>query len=513
MTTIHAMINCDVPGPVINPHIYGHFAEHLGHCIYGGVYVGEDSSIPNVRGIRTDVVEALREIQVPNLRWPGGCFADEYHWRDGIGPKEDRPRLVNTHWGNVEENNHFGSHEFLDLCDQLGTAPYICGNVGSGTVREMSEWIEYLTRDGSSPMVDLRKANGREQPWRIPFWGIGNEGWGCGGQMRAEYYADLVRQYATYCRDHGDNLLYKIACGPSEDDYHWTETLMKTVGDLGCGCHPRAHFDAISLHYYTRLSRTDRGSATDFDADAFYATMISAGRIETLLTRHSTVMDCYDPERRIGLVVDEWGTWWDVEPDTNPGFLFQQNTMRDALVTSLHFDAFHRHADRLRMANLAQLINVLQAVLLTDGETLIKTPTYHVFEMNRGHQGATALSVHHLDPIPTREGSGSELELVSMSASTAGDSLLLSISNLDLDQPTRLCVELRGRLVSGAEGRVLTSSSVSDHNTAEQPGLVAPEPCPVQLTEHGLELDLPPCSFVTVKVGLAPTADGTQLAK
>ena len=443
--TVRTVIDLDLPGPVISPHLYGHFAEHLGHCIYGGVCVGEDSPIPNVRGIRTDVVEALRAIDIPNLSWPGGCFADEYHWRDGVGPQAERPRLVNTHWGNVEENNHFGSTSSSICAINSGPTPYICGNVGSGTVREMSEWIEYLTRDGSSPMVDLRKANGRERAVADPVLGRRQRELGLRRQDAAEYYADLFRRYATYCRDHGDNELYKIACGPNVDDYHWTETLMKTVGDLGCGCHPRAHFDAISLHYYTRLSRTDRGSATEFDADDHYATMASAWRIETLLARHSTVMDCYDPERRIGLVLDEWGTWWDVEPDTNPGFLFQQNTMRDALVASLHFDAFHRHADRLRMANLAQLINVLQSVLITEGPNLIKTPTYHVFEMNRGHQDATALSVHHLEPLPTRPEAGSALDLASMSASIADDSALLFSSNLDLDQPTRSALELRGR--------------------------------------------------------------------
>ncbi|MDA8437778.1 MAG: alpha-N-arabinofuranosidase, partial [Propionibacterium sp.] len=228
MTT--AVINLDLPGAQISRHLYGHFSEHLGRCIYGGIWVGEDSAIPNVRGIRSDVVEALRELNIPNLRWPGGCFADEYHWRDGVGPRDQRPSMVNTHWGNVVEDNSFGTHEFMDLCEQLGAEPYICGNVGSGSVREMADWVEYLTRGGSAPMSELRRANGRDEPWRVPFWGIGNESWGCGGNMRPEHYVDLARQYSTFCREHDGNELYKIACGANVDDYHWTEVLMKTLG-------------------------------------------------------------------------------------------------------------------------------------------------------------------------------------------------------------------------------------------------------------------------------------------
>ncbi len=253
MSATRAVIDLDLPGSRISRHLYGHFAEHLGRCIYGGFWVGEDSPIPNVRGIRTDVVEALRALQIPNLRWPGGCFADEYHWRDGVGPREERPTMVNTHWGDVVEDNSFGTHEFMDLCELLGADPYISGNVGSGTVREMREWVDYLTGVGASPMTNLRRANGREEPWRVPFWGIGNESWGCGGNMRAEAYADLARQYATYCRDHGDNKLYRVATGANSDDYAWTETLMRTIG--GCGNGSPAGDLAALLHDRRRLGR------------------------------------------------------------------------------------------------------------------------------------------------------------------------------------------------------------------------------------------------------------------
>lgn len=501
-----AVINLDVTGPTISRHLYGHFAEHLGHCIYGGIFVGEDSDIPNVRGIRTDIVEALRELNIPNLRWPGGCFADEYHWRDGVGPRDQRPTVVNTHWGNVVEDNSFGTHEFMDLVEQLGAEPYICGNVGSGTVREMADWVEYLTRSGAAPMSELRRSNGRDDPWRVKFWGIGNESWGCGGNMRAEYYADLARQYSTYCREHDGNQLYRIAGGANVDDYHWTETLMKTLGDLGCGCNPHHFFDAISLHYYTYPGDWEpKHPATEFDADTYYDTMRAAWRIDELLTRHGNVMDVYDPNRRIGLVLDEWGTWFAVEPGTNPGFLHQQNTMRDALVAAVHFDSFHRHADRLVMANIAQTVNVLQAVLLTDGGRLVRTPTYHVFEMNKGHHDAAALVVAWVGPaVPDREVGSNRVPLVSASASTKDDRALVSLSNLDLYDTHTVRLDLRGRGVTGITGRILTAGAIADHNTADRPAAVAPTGFPVPDPADGvLTVDLPPHSFITLSLTLA----------
>ncbi len=504
--SLTAVINLDVAGPQISRHVYGHFAEHLGHCIYGGIFVGEDSDIPNVRGIRTDVVEALRALDIPNLRWPGGCFADEYHWRDGVGPREDRPTVVNTHWGNVVEDNSFGTHEFMDLVDQLGTEPYICGNVGSGTVHEMADWVEYLTRSGEAPMSSLRRANGRDEPWKVKFWGIGNESWGCGGNMRPEYYADLARQYSTYCREHDGNKLYKIAGGANIDDYHWTETLMKTLGDLGCGCNPRHFFDAISLHYYTFPGEWEpKHPAIDSDADTYYDTMRSAWRIDELLTRHGNVMDVYDPAKRIGLVLDEWGTWFSVESGTNPGFLYQQNTMRDALVASVHFDSFHRHADRLVMANIAQTVNVLQAVLLTDGDQLVKTPTYHVFEMNKGHQDADSLDVAWIkEPVPTREVNKVTVPMVSASASTKDGSALVSLSNLDLEESRTVRLDLRGRGVTAVAGRILSATDIADHNTGATPEAVAPAAFETGAVDGGiLTVELPAHSFVTLSLTLA----------
>lgn len=497
-----AVINVDVHGPKISRHIYGHFAEHLGNCIYGGFFVGEDSPIPNVRGMRTDVVEALKAIDIPNLRWPGGCFADEYHWRDGVGPREQRPTVVNTHWGNVVEDNSFGTHEFMDLCEQLGAEPYICGNVGSGTVREMADWVEYLTRSGDAPMSRLRRENGREEPWRVPFWGIGNESWGCGGNMRAEYYADLARQYSTYCREHDGNKFYKIAGGANVDDYHWTETLMKTLGDLGCGCNPRHFFDAISLHNYTLYpSWEEKGRATEFSTDDYWGTMAAALRTDQLLTRHGNIMDVYDPSKRVGLVLDEWGTWWQCEPGTNPGFLYQQNTLRDALVASVHFDSFHRHADRLVMANIAQTVNVLQAMLLTDGEVLVKTPTYHVFEMNKGHQDADSLAVSFVgDPVATRQVGRQQVPVVSASASVKDGRVLVSLTNLDLDEAATLRLDLRGATLGAGRARLLGAEAIAAHNTSSDLDAVAPVDVDAPSIEDGIAtVEIPPHSFMTLE--------------
>jgi alpha-N-arabinofuranosidase len=501
-TASRVVIDLDVPGPIISRHLYGHFAEHLGRCIYGGFYVGEDSDLPNEGGIRLDVVEALRALNIPNLRWPGGCFADEYHWKDGIGPKADRPSMVNTHWGNVEENNHFGTHEFMALCELLGAEPYVNGNVGSGTVQEMSEWVEYLTRDGDSPMVRLRKANGRDEPWKIPFWGIGNETWGCGGNMRAEAYADLARQYATFCRNHGDNKLYRIAAGASDDNLVWTEALMKAVSCLGCGRDVRNLFQAISFHYYTLAGPWDaKGSATEFDLAEYYRTMVKAQDIDRIIRGHSAVMDAYDPERKIGLVLDEWGTWWDVEPGTNPGFLYQQNALRDALVASVHFDVFHKHAERLVMANIAQTVNVLQAMILTDESGgLVLTPTYHVFEMNKGHHDASSVPVHVVERPAPYDHDGKTLELLSASASVKDGKALVSVTNLDPGASADVVLDLRGADIRNPAGRLLTAPKLQFHNTTADPVAVAPVALDLETDARGLRVTLPPHSFATITV-------------
>lgn len=498
------ILNADLGTSRISRHIYGHFAEHLGRCIYGGFWVGEDSTIPNTRGIRDDIVAALRAIRIPNLRWPGGCFADEYHWMDGIGPRAQRPAMLNTHWGGVTENNHFGTHEFLDLCAQLGCEPYICGNVGSGSVQEMQQWVEYLTLDGSSPMADLRRSHGRAEPWPLKFWGVGNENWGCGGTMRAEYYADEYRRYQTYVRNFGANPLYKIACGPRNDDYHWTRVLMERGRNL------RGSFtmDGLSLHYYTpdgplRLEH----SATQFDEHQWIDILQTATRMDELIANHSAIMDQFDPERSVGLVVDEWGTWFAVEPGTNPRFLYQQNSMRDALVAALTLNIFNHHCARVSMANIAQTVNVLQALILTEpgGERMLLTPTYHVFDLYQVHQDATLVPLE-LRCEPYSFGDHS-MPLLSASASrTTAGVVHLSLCNVNPQRPAEVECEVRGMQLGSVRGHVLAAEHMTAHNTFEAPNTVRPVELDAVTTHNGqVTTTLPPHSVALLELHPALT--------
>jgi alpha-N-arabinofuranosidase len=410
------------------------------------------------------VVAALKRIGIPVLRWPGGCFADEYHWKDGIGAPAKRRVMVNTHWGGVVEDNRFGTHEFFDLCEQLGCEAYVCGNVGSGTVQEMMEWVEYITGDSRTPMGSLRKENGREEPWKLAWFGVGNESWGCGGNMRAEYYADLYRRYNTFVKNHPGQKIGRIAGGANSDDYHWTEVLASVAG---------RQMDGLSLHYYTIPSGdfSRKGAATGFDEEAWHATLWQTLRMEELVSRHGAIMDQYDPEKRIGMVVDEWGTWYDVEPGTNPGFLYQQNTLRDALVAALNLNIFHTHCERVKMANIAQTVNVLQAMILTDKEKIILTPTFHLFEMYKVHQGARLLPVK-LDG-PDYSLGGKMVPALHATASMDGSGgVHVSLVNLDPHNGTSVSVKLTWGQFTATSGYVLTAKAMDAHNTFENPELV-----------------------------------------
>ncbi|MFS0725246.1 alpha-N-arabinofuranosidase [Paenibacillus sp. 1P07SE] len=486
------VINSGRPYTQINKNIYGHFAEHLGNGIYNGIFVGEDSPIPNTRGIRNDVVAALRQIQVPTLRWPGGCFAEYYNWKDGVGT--DRKRMVNAGWGGVVEDNSFGTHEFLDLCEQIGCAPYIAANVGSGTPREASEWVEYMTFPGESPMADWRRQNGREAPWDIEFIGIGNENWGCGGNMRPEYYADVYKQFEMYIRNYGERKLFRVACGADGADYEWTETLMRMAGK---------RMDGLSLHYYTMPGyySTDeykwerKTPAVGFDQDNYYRTLRRALFIDELIIRHKHIMDKYDPERRVAIMLDEWGTWHEAEAGTNPAFLFQQNTMRDAIVAGVSLNIFNRHSDRVRMANLAQMVNVLQAVILTEGEQMVLTPTYHVFELYKGHQGATLVESYVQQDL-----TGPEEALVPglhISASEREDGKVhATVVNLSADEPREARIMLAGKAFTSASVRYI-SGDMNSHNAFGQPPQVEIRTMPdIGVQDSSLSLTLPACSVV-----------------
>ncbi len=462
-------VNPNVKKGHINPELQGHFSEHLGRCIYEGIYVGEHSDIPNVNSMRVDVVEALKEINVPVLRWPGGCFADEYHWKDGIGPKETRKKMINTHWGCVVEDNSFGTHEFMELCRQLGCKTYINGNLGSGTVREMSEWVEYMTYDGISPMTELRKENGREEPWKVDYFGVGNENWGCGGNMRPQYYGDLYRHYQTYIRNyHPEAPIQKIACGANSDDYYWTEKVLETTFDHGFG-----YMSGLSLHHYTLPTGNweKKGSSTEFDEKDWYRTLKNTLKMETLIQRHGAIMDQFDPDKKIGMMVDEWGTWYDVEPGTNPGFLYQQNTVRDAVVAGINLNIFNKNCDRVKMANIAQMVNVLQSVLLTDKEKMIKTPTYHVFHMYKVHQDAELVDSH----IETKQiGIEEEIQVPNLTESVSmgkDGKLHVTLTNLSLEEATDIEAIFAETNVKTVKGTILTGG-MKDYNTFENPDVV-----------------------------------------
>lgn len=470
----------------ISKEIYGHFSEHLGRCIYNGIYVGKDSKIPNTNGIRNDVVTALRNIKIPVLRWPGGCFADEYHWKDGIGLVENRKKMINTNWGGVVEDNSFGTHEFLDLCAQLGCEPYINGNVGSGTVQEMSEWMEYMTFDGVSPMAELRKANGHAEPWKIKYFGIGNENWGCGGNMRPEYYADEYRRFQTYVKGKD---LFKIACGPNTEDYNWTEKVMEIAGK---------YMNGLSLHYYTvPCTWAEKGSATDFTSADWYVTLKKTLKMEELISNHTQIMNKYDPEHKVGLIVDEWGTWYDVEPGTNPGFLYQQNTMRDALVAAINLNIFNKHSDRVAMANIAQTVNVLQSVILTEGEKMILTPTYYVFDMYKAHQENTLVDSY----IETEEISEEAVPNLHESVSVDEKGTVhITLANLSNEKSYPVECVLNGKKIDAAHARIL-HGDMDACNTFEQPGKVAVTPFDqLHITQSGINFTIPARSVIEIRI-------------
>lgn len=474
---------------LIDRRIYGQFAEHLGRGIYEGLWVGENSGIPNKNGLRTDAIAALRDIKVPVVRWPGGCFADEYHWLKGIGTQ--REAMVNTHWGGVVDPNDFGTHEFFELLNQLDAEAYINGNVGSGTVAEMQDWIEYMTLDHTAPMAELRKRHGREQPWKVQFFGVGNESWGCGGNMLPLHYANLYRQYQTYVRNYGDNQITKVACGANADDYEWTDVVMARAA---------GHMDALSMHYYTLPTGNwdVKGAALDFADSAWYETIRRTQQMDTLLTRHGEIMDRYDPSKRVGIYVDEWGTWYDVEEGTNPGFLYQQNTMRDAVVAAVNFHIFHRHAARVRMTNIAQMVNVLQAMLLTDGPSMVKTPTYHAFALYTDHHDATFIEATG-EP---GEFPGSAGPQTDYTVSFKDDAYAISVVNYGLEREADLEFALPGAVTDILRSDILTSSAANSHNTFARPDEVGITPFEgVRVTGDRVSFTVPPRSIVTVRVG------------
>ena len=493
----------------IHKEIYGQFAEYLGTCIYGGLWVGPESNIPNTQGYRNDVLQALKDLQVPVLRWPGGCFADEYHWTDGIGPRDKRPKMQNNNWGGTIEDNSFGTHEFLNLCELIGCEPYISGNVGSGTVEELAKWVEYMTSDGDTPMAKLRRQNGRDKAWKVKYLGVGNESWGCGGNMRPEYYGDLFRRYSVYCRNYDGNNLYKIASGASDYDYNWTKVLMENVGD---------RMNGVSLHYYTCSGWSgSKGSATNFNNDEYYWTLGKCLEIEDVIKKHCAIMDEKDPRKKIGLLVDEWGTWWDEEPGTISGHLYQQNAMRDAMVAALSLNVFHKYTDRVVMANIAQIVNVLQSMILTDtkdGGHMVLTPTYHVFNMYKPFQEATYLPLDlfckdmkvrqemRKDFDEINEKTYRTLPLISASAAKTKDgSIVISLTNVCLDKAQEIEVNLEGTQAKTVSGQILTCKDIKEYNDFEHPNRIQPTAFKdAKINKGKLTVKVPAKSIVVINV-------------
>ncbi len=475
---------------MISRNLYGQFAENLGRCIYDGIWVGEDSSIPNTRGMRNDVIEALKAIEIPNLRWPGGCYADDYHWRNGIGPRADRPYTVNVHWGQVVDTNAFGTHEFLDFCELIGAEPYIAGNVGSGTPEELRDWIEYMTYDGDSELANLRRKNGRDKPWKIKYVGVGNENWGCGGNMRPEYYADLFRRYASFCRDFGDNKLVRVACGPGGFDQDWTRVVMDRAG---------RQMQALSLHFYTVWPEwSNKTPATGFGEKEWFDMLRECRNMERALNETEQIMDRVDPDKKIELYADEWGSWYRVEPG-HPGYgLYQQNSLRDAVLAGLTFHIFHEHNDRVKMANIAQLVNVLQAMILTDEDRMLLTPTYWVFEMYKVHHDATRLPVRLASP--DYEFDGQKIPALSLSASRDQEGVVhASIVNAHATAPVKLDCTLAGVEASKVAGRILTADNLDAHNTFDDPNVVQPTSFDgAKLVGDKLTAEIPPHSVVVL---------------
>ena len=487
------VLQSDKGKDMISKNIYGHFAEHLGHCIYGGFYVGDNNSkIANKDGVRLDVIAALKKLKVPVLRWPGGCFADTYHWKDGIGAKDKRPSMLNVWWGNVKEDNSFGTNEFLNMCELLGAEPYLSGNVGSGSPQELSDWVKYVNHpNGSSPMPDLRLQNGRPNPWHVKYWGIGNEAWGCGGNMKPEYYANVYRQYATFMNN-GNEKIYRIASGASDADYNWTEVLMRDI--------PHNMLDAVALHHYSIINWSKKGPSTNFTEEEYFSIMQSALQMNELVEKHSAIMDKYDPKKKVALVVDEWGGWYEVEPGSNPAFLFQQNTMRDAMIAGTTLNIFNNHCDRVRMANLAQIINVLQSVILTKEEKILLTPTYHVMEMYNVHQDATMLPItlNSNDYTMGKE----KLKAISASASLDKNGLThISLVNIDANKEQEVNINISGANYASVTGRILTSDKLQNYNSFENPDKIKPVIFnQAILSKNSLKLKMPPFSVIVLEL-------------
>jgi alpha-N-arabinofuranosidase len=498
---VELSVDISKAGARIDRNIFGQFAEHLGHGVYEGIWVGPDSPIPNTRGIRNDVVAALKAIKVPNVRWPGGCFADEYHWRKGIG--QQRAVTLNPNWGGVIEPNTFGTHEFMDFLEQIGSEAYLSVNVGSGTPQEAAEWMEYLTTPQATTLAKERAANGHPAPYKIAFLGIGNESWDCGGNMTPDYYLSQLKIYSRFVRNfnpaqQGNQQMLKIAVGPGGGEprfTEWTETIMKAW---------QTHqwswdMNGLSMHNYTVVRWPPAFASVGFGETEYAQMLKSTLDMDGLISRHSAIMDKYDPQKKIALVVDEWGAWYAPLPGSNPGFLVQQNSLRDAILAALNLNIFARHADRVRMANIAQMINVLQAMIITDKDKMVLTPTYYLFKMYVPFQDATFVPVT-FDAGSYRHGDTTLPRVDAIAAKDTAGRLWLAITNVDPNQSVEIEASLVGITAKSAVGETLTAPRVDSVNTFEAPNAVLPKPVSAKVQGAKLSLRLDPKSVTVISV-------------
>jgi len=501
-STFRLTIAADKTGPTINRDIFGQFAEHLGSGIYGGIWVGPQSSIPNVRGIRSDVVRALRAIQVPNVRWPGGCFGDNYHWRSGIGPRSKRPATLNPDWGGVIETNSFGTEEYFDFLGQIGAEAFISENVGSGTVEEAADWFEYMTSAKPTTLANQRAANGHAGSYRIKYLGLGNESWGCGGAMSADHYVEEMKRFTRYTRNYNpaqqspSTAMKRIAVGWDSGNDDYTDAVMKAWKAKNWAW----DIEGVSLHGYTIPNSWEKkGPSVGFGEDEYAKAIRSTLKMKEWVARQSAIMDRYDPDKKVGLYVDEWGIWTDPNPGSNPGFLQQQNTLRDGVIAALNLDIFMRSADRVRGANIAQMVNVLQAMILTDGPRMLLTPTYHVYRMYVPFQDATLVSVG-FDAGNYLHG---DIRLPAVDAIAARDragGLWLAMINVDPNRAAQVGATVEGPASRTAVGEVLTAATVDAHNSFDRPDQVVPRPFAGRLSGSQLLFDLPPKSVAVVEL-------------
>jgi alpha-L-arabinofuranosidase len=496
--TVRITVDPDQPGPVINRHIFGHFAEHLGFGIYGGIWVGTDSDIPNTRGIRNDVVEALREIKVPNVRWPGGCFADQYHWRDGIGRPEERKSRVNVHWGGAPEPNTFGTHEFFDFIQMIGSEAFISANVGSGTIQEASDWLEYLTATGTT-LAEERARNGHPEPYGVLFWGIGNESWGCGGPFTPQEYISELKRHATFTNNYNPNVSTKIvSVGPDSYDefsFGYTEPIMEAWANRTWTW----DIHGLAMHNYTRGGWPPNIPATGFSEEGYAAVIEETLGMDRFIAENRYIMDKYDPDTEVSILVSEWGSWLAPAEGTDPGFLIQQNSQRDAIIASLNFNIFARHAERVHGANLAQMINVLQAVIHTENEKMVLTPTYHAFRLYVPFQDATRLAIN-FDEGTYRVGDTSLPRVDAIAARGQDDRIYISITNIDAKNIASFELSLDGYSIQGVNGETLYASAIDAINTFENPNNVTPRSIDTRVRRNNISVTVQPQSVTVLAI-------------